>query len=251
MKISAVFLATVAVMCTGKYTEVGAKTTYAMGDKGFGRAKRQISLEEHPRSPESDATDENRDSIGGRANIELPIKAFLRAYGTKIRQAKKSSFGFDVAAINPTRWSSWSCCRRIVNLQSRERMLQAPRIQVEYRQCTSNYCLEHECKDRVKVCSFFGTRTCDKSNVMSTYMSHHCPTLCKYCVSPTAIPTTTAPFSFPTGEPSQETTRPPWWVVTTRATQGETTGTSRPSWQQTTAGRNATESATTTRPPFV
>lgn len=40
-----------------------------------------------------------------------------------------------------TEWSEWTCCRRVVNLRSRERIVTAPRIKVEYQKCGSQYCL--------------------------------------------------------------------------------------------------------------
>nr|XP_039247597.1 uncharacterized protein LOC120325542 [Styela clava] len=156
--------------------------------------------------------------------------------------------GLDSAVIKVNSvWSKWTCCRQIVNIQSRERIVQAPRIEMEYKKCNTSYCEPHMCKDNVNVCNTFIMKksACSPSNTMSTFMSDHCPVSCGYCNYKSEATTST--------KTSIATSRPTWWNPTTSNpngnTQRPTTSTStRPAWlqaQTTTSPTRATYSLST------
>lgn len=48
-------------------------------------------------------------------------------------------------------WTEWTCCRQVVKIQSRERILPERKIDMQYKPCDGNYCLRESI---YQVCTF-------------------------------------------------------------------------------------------------
>nr|XP_039247595.1 uncharacterized protein LOC120325541 isoform X1 [Styela clava] len=195
----------------------------------------------------------NETEFVGRSNYNLTAEEFELAFGKEghfPEEHMNFDLGFGAGLVNSKDWSSWTCCRPVLNIRSRERVRQVPRIEMEYKKCSDGYCKPHMCKDNVNVCEAFiksmGQGLCDKNHMMSTFMGHHCPLTCNFCGGSGEKPT----------EPPRPTLPPwmqnPWRPRTTKAERPifttprpritTTKRPSRPWWM--------TERPTTTRRPY-
>uniref|UniRef100_H2Z348 ShKT domain-containing protein n=1 Tax=Ciona savignyi TaxID=51511 RepID=H2Z348_CIOSA len=98
-------------------------------------------------------------------------------------------------------WGEYSCCRRGMNIQSRERMLSARVLEIQKLDCSDNYC--DSCENDRPTCELFNRqlRACRSGSDYRTFMSSHCPVTCGMCAieppatassqRPTTIHTTT------------------------------------------------------------
>ena len=83
------------------------------------------------------------DSVGrGTYNLsDLAVKLAFDKKDSHVPEEHmnfQSSFGIN-GGHSPF-WSEWTCCRPVVNIQSRQRVRVSPRIELEYRKCWKDFC---------------------------------------------------------------------------------------------------------------
>ncbi|XP_078492412.1 uncharacterized protein LOC144748296 [Ciona intestinalis] len=102
----------------------------------------------------------------------------LRIFSSK-QNPTNSSKSVKKQALPNSSWSRYSCCRREVNFQIKERRISRRSREIKTGSCNWNYC--PNCVDTSSECPTHSLDKCSQTSPWFTFMAVKCPRRCSIC----------------------------------------------------------------------